>query len=766
MSSSEGPTFHGGPLPFITISASGECVVEEYAAKILSQIKGKIAVITVAGLYRTGKSYLMNRLIGMQEGFEIGPTVNPCTKGIWIWGQPVQLGEDYYAILIDTEGLGSGNKGSVDLIIFTLSVLLSSFFVYNSMGAISEETLDQLAVVSSAVRMVHGKSSSDASSSDSFSSPPLLWVLRDFNLKLVNEYNQVVSAQDYLETCLKPVSGGGEKNAIRESIKTLFPDRDCLTMARPVESESELRQINKVPFESLRPGFKSQVEKFVEKVYTSIEPKRVGGVVLDGLMFTQLVGQYCAILNASQGGVVEGLNVSAWTNVVQTQLRSSLRDAIGVYRSVLNDDGMKRLPLNDNQLKAVHLKGKGLAKAAFPKALLASLHGGDGGQVPDGGAEMNQSISASDVSSPDMYFREFRVRREQLLEHLRAENARVSSGEIEKIFNELVKQLIDPVVSACSPSLLLETWRTVTAALEQQCVSRYPSAAVNSFMIKNLIPAIISVSAAHIANMGIGGSRRGGSPALEEFSGQERKQWTERVIQLETQLEEGKAAIEEISLRAGREVAAGKEIERSLREAIRQLQEKNSAGDSKTASSAMPEGVMAEIVSIRELLVSSLTRIQSAESDSRSIEVKAENERNMIELERKFNKQLNEARKKNGMMIDDLRTNYEDEIAKLRSQKSELQDLVRELEKHNALKNGEIDKLTLALAADENDRNLKANFANVVNMQSELVLQFLRNGSQLNGGQMRDLEKATAQAGELRPTPRPPLIGNKFSQGA
>jgi len=35
----------------------------------------------VAGMYRTGKSYLLNRmLLNRSNGFGVGPTINPCTK--------------------------------------------------------------------------------------------------------------------------------------------------------------------------------------------------------------------------------------------------------------------------------------------------------------------------------------------------------------------------------------------------------------------------------------------------------------------------------------------------------------------------------------------------------------------------------------------------------------------------------------------------------------------------------------------------------------
>ena len=65
----------------------------------------KIGVICIAGPYRTGKSFLLNRFAGNQKGFEIGMSTNPCTKGIWIWGSPLQISNDFSIILMDTEGL-------------------------------------------------------------------------------------------------------------------------------------------------------------------------------------------------------------------------------------------------------------------------------------------------------------------------------------------------------------------------------------------------------------------------------------------------------------------------------------------------------------------------------------------------------------------------------------------------------------------------------------------------------------------------------------
>uniref|UniRef100_A0A8D0R5Y4 GB1/RHD3-type G domain-containing protein n=1 Tax=Sus scrofa TaxID=9823 RepID=A0A8D0R5Y4_PIG len=125
---------------------NGRLAVNPKALKLLSAIKQPLVVVAIVGLYRTGKSYLMNKLAGKNKGFSLGSTVQSHTKGIWMWCVPHPRNPDHTLVLLDTEGLGDVEKGDNqnDSWLFALAVLLSSTLIYNSMGTINQQAMDQL----------------------------------------------------------------------------------------------------------------------------------------------------------------------------------------------------------------------------------------------------------------------------------------------------------------------------------------------------------------------------------------------------------------------------------------------------------------------------------------------------------------------------------------------------------------------------------------------------------------------------------------------
>jgi hypothetical protein len=137
------------------------------AEMFLRKIPKPIAVVSVAGLYRTGKSYLLNRiLLNRNNGFGVGPTINPCTKGLWCWGTPLKGttpdGDKVNILIIDSEGIGALDEDqNHDIKIFTLAILSSSIFIYNSVGSIDENALQNLSMVVNLTKNIQLNTQSD-----------------------------------------------------------------------------------------------------------------------------------------------------------------------------------------------------------------------------------------------------------------------------------------------------------------------------------------------------------------------------------------------------------------------------------------------------------------------------------------------------------------------------------------------------------------------------------------------------------------------------
>jgi hypothetical protein len=66
-------------------------------------------------------------------------------------------------------------------------------------------------------------------------------VVRDFALQLCDEGGRPITSRQYLEKALTPTAAFSDtaevKNKIRRMLLAFFPDRDCVTLKRPIEDE-------------------------------------------------------------------------------------------------------------------------------------------------------------------------------------------------------------------------------------------------------------------------------------------------------------------------------------------------------------------------------------------------------------------------------------------------------------------------------------------------------------------------------------------------
>ena len=148
-------------LPLVECDEDGGFILNEAACDMLRAIDEPVAVVALCGPYRSGKSFLLNRLADQaakhvstggeatetMSGFQVGSTINACTSGIWIHDIPAAKGKPR-VLLLDVEGFGSMEKGSdYDSRVFSLATLLCSRLVYNSKGSIEESAIQSLAFV-------------------------------------------------------------------------------------------------------------------------------------------------------------------------------------------------------------------------------------------------------------------------------------------------------------------------------------------------------------------------------------------------------------------------------------------------------------------------------------------------------------------------------------------------------------------------------------------------------------------------------------------
>ena len=143
-------------------------VLSKEAEAVISNLSSPIGVISAVGKIKTGKSFLLNRvLLDTEGGFAVGSSVDPCTKGLWLWSRPLRRqlpsGKVMNIIVIDTQGVGSSESNmEQDLTLFALSALLSSYMIYNSFGHIDEASIANLSLVAELAKLIESRASPES----------------------------------------------------------------------------------------------------------------------------------------------------------------------------------------------------------------------------------------------------------------------------------------------------------------------------------------------------------------------------------------------------------------------------------------------------------------------------------------------------------------------------------------------------------------------------------------------------------------------------
>ena len=298
-----------GPINLIEFRRE-KLVLNEDALKIIRDIKDNIIIVSIFGKERTGKSYLMNLLLNEEEnskitkGFKVSSIANSSTRGIWLWSTPVSKPNSKDKIIfIDSKGIYCENvyeqvSGSK---LLALILIISSFFIYNTMGEINSNSLNDLELL---IHLGDSIGINENINKDKLISeicPKFIWAMRDFNLKELSPKNEKrMTSDEYMEKCLQERFDGENKdeiNLIKENFIKYFKQRECITLPKPVQEEKDLIMLKKKQVTDLENDFQKEFLRLKYKIYKLSKEKIINGKSLNGPMVAYIISQFVKEIN-------------------------------------------------------------------------------------------------------------------------------------------------------------------------------------------------------------------------------------------------------------------------------------------------------------------------------------------------------------------------------------------------------------------------------------------------------------------------------------
>lgn len=328
----------------------------------IKRITNPIAAVSVIGPYRSGKSFLLNQLLSLScyEGFGVGHMRDTKTKGIWVWGTPLELdinGVKTSVFYLDTEGFESIGKSNVyDDRIFALATVLSSVLIYNLPETIREADISRLSFAVELAEEFYGRVKGQ---DVAFEPAKLLWLIQ-------RDFLQGKSVQQMVNEALQhvPNSDGNKNidqvNQIRDSLAIMGDNSTAFSLPQPHLQRTKLCDMKDG---ELDPMYVKKREQLKELVASFIRPKIVQGKSLNGKEFVAFLEQILEALNKGEipttGSLVEVFN------------KGILERCLKLYSEMM---AKLHLPLPEKSLQNVHESSKGETMKSFDEQHFGRHH--------------------------------------------------------------------------------------------------------------------------------------------------------------------------------------------------------------------------------------------------------------------------------------------------------------------------------------------------------------------------------------------------------
>ncbi|XP_078583827.1 guanylate-binding protein 1-like [Branchiostoma floridae x Branchiostoma japonicum] len=359
------------------------------ALELLEGIEEPVSVLAICGPCRTGKSYILSRLLGTADAFELGHSMAPQTFGIWM-GTKVLRGKDFTIVLLDTEGIDAvGGSAGQDASILVMTILLSSYLIYNSLNVPYLQDLEKMQCFIELTKRVTVKQR-EKTKMLAFREyfPDFLWLLRDVSLKMEDEDGTEMDPTDYLiKKVLRPHGDEDEagfestSDKVGRAIVTFFPSVECAKLERPSVDTGVMNDITQHT-DRLNPEFNKGVQELTERLLEKACAKRGYDKVttVSGVALSIMTKQYVEAVN--DPNCIPALD-NTWKNTIQLMQNRAIEEAVEEYNkqmqsqiAVATSNG--KVPMEENAETEIQpvTRGHGAHSAGNPpkQPTLMDLH--------------------------------------------------------------------------------------------------------------------------------------------------------------------------------------------------------------------------------------------------------------------------------------------------------------------------------------------------------------------------------------------------------
>ncbi|XP_067054214.1 guanylate-binding protein 7-like isoform X1 [Acropora muricata] len=411
-------------------------VVDE-ALDQLKKIKGPVCVVSIAGPYRKGKSYILSKVFDQGEVFPLGRYMDPETMGIWMWIVPEKIkdtnGQELTVVLLDSEGTDAvTSEGSDDHCIFTLTILLASVLIYNSCGVPSRNDLDGLDFIGKLSQRIRIRSTDQQGTEDQEDTnfffktfPYFIWLLRDAFLQLPRDCSN--TKEFFLKRVFKSESGSQNDNAgkVAESILHFFPGFDAFTLPVPSLEREVLFNLNREEVQhDINKSFIRGVQEFKALLFPKLSPKRSfqDRECVTGEALASLVNIYVEALNTP--GVVPSVQ-SAWETIIHKTCTEAKRAAVQVYDKAMSTQLVKcKLPCDGDDIRKIQKNAVDKSMAVFQA----------------------ETVGISAINSAK-YLEKLMEYMEEKLKALQERNNDLTREECDALLKRLKEERLDPIIA-------------------------------------------------------------------------------------------------------------------------------------------------------------------------------------------------------------------------------------------------------------------------------------------------------------------------------